>query len=66
MRVLVNVNANVSQTKEEDVNDVKALIGRWRRVLRLMSGNAGNGMTSLALLRLEGDLLQEPGLLRQE
>ncbi|KAF2109727.1 fungal-specific transcription factor domain-containing protein [Lophiotrema nucula] len=65
MRVLININASTSPTKEEDVADVKVLIARWRRVLRLMSGNAGNGMTSLALLRLEGDLLQEPALLRQ-
>jgi len=63
MRVLINVNANTSPTREDDVNNVKALIARWRKVLRLMSGNSGNGMTSLALLRLEGDLLQETAML---
>ncbi|ORY17396.1 fungal-specific transcription factor domain-domain-containing protein [Clohesyomyces aquaticus] len=65
MRVLVNISINSSPTKDDDIHEVRALIARWRRVLRLMSGNSGNGMTSLALLRLEGDLLQEPGLLRQ-
>jgi hypothetical protein len=64
MRVLVNINASHSFSRDEDLAEIKALISRWRRVLRLMSGNAGNGMTSLALLRLEGDLLQEPALLR--
>ncbi|KAF2741223.1 hypothetical protein EJ04DRAFT_480426 [Polyplosphaeria fusca] len=64
MRVLVNMNATPSQSREEEVGDVRALIARWRRVLRLMSGNSGNGMTSLALLRLEGDLLQEKSLLK--
>lgn len=63
MRVLININASTSPTREDDISDVKMLIARWRRVLRLMSGNSGNGMTSLALLRLEGDLLQEAALL---
>lgn len=63
MRVLVNVNATPS-ARDDELNDVKNLIAQWRKVLRLMSGNFGNGMTSLALLRLEGDILQEPSLLR--
>lgn len=45
----------VSPTETEEV---KTLVFRWRRVLRLGSGNARNGMISLALLRLEGSLLE--------
>lgn len=64
MRVLVNINDHSSAPDDEEVSEVKALIFRWRRVLRLGSGNAGNGMMSLALLRIEGSLLQEEMVLR--
>ncbi len=67
MRVLVNVHSNVAKVDPalvgEDFSEVKGLIFRWRRILRLGSGNAGNGMMGLALLRLEGNLSQEEGLL---
>jgi hypothetical protein len=62
MRVLMNVkdmNMSRNNATSDEINEVKNLLFRWRRVLRLGSGNAGNGVMGLALLRLEGALLQE-------
>jgi hypothetical protein len=62
MRVLMNVkdlNLSRNNTMSDEINDVKSLLFRWRRVLRRGSGNSGNGMMGLALLRLEGAMLQE-------
>lgn len=55
MRLLINA------TSPAEKQEIKTLILRWRRVLRLGSGNAGNGMMSLALLRLEGSLMEFEG-----
>jgi hypothetical protein len=62
MRVLVNVkqlNADGRSPTTDDISEITSLIFRWRRILRLGSGNSGNGVMGLALLRLEGSLLQE-------
>lgn len=50
MRVYVNI------TSAAEKEEFKELVMRWRRALRPGSGNAGNGMMGLALLRLEGSL----------
>jgi hypothetical protein len=51
---LMRVYINITSTVEKE--DFKELVMRWRRALRPGSGNAGNGMMGLALLRLEGSL----------
>lgn len=47
-------------TSESDVetSEINGLVGRWRFAMRIGSGNAGNGLMSLGLLRLDGLLLE--------
>jgi hypothetical protein len=44
-----------SEAEQAEIND---LVGRWRWAMRIGSGNTGNGLMSLGLLRLDGLLLE--------
>lgn len=52
MQLLVTSESDTEQT---EIND---LVGRWRWAMRIGSGNTGNGLMSLGLLRLDGLLLE--------
>lgn len=46
---------------DPESNEVKDLVARWRWAMRIGSGNTGNGLMSLGLLRLDGMMLAENG-----
>jgi hypothetical protein len=52
MQLLVTSESDAEQT---EIND---LVARWRWAMRIGSGNTGNGLMSLGLLRLDGLLLE--------
>ncbi len=52
MQLLVTSETEAEQT---EIND---LVARWRWAMRIGSGNTGNGLMSLGLLRLDGLLLE--------
>ena len=44
-----------TEAERSEIND---LVARWRWAMRIGSGNTGNGLMSLGLLRLDGLLLE--------
>ena len=48
----------VTSESESEQNEINDLVGRWRWAMRVGSGNAGSGLMSLGLLRLDGLLLE--------
>lgn len=44
-----------TEVERSEIND---LVARWRWAMRIGSGNTGNGLMSLGLLRLDGLLLE--------
>lgn len=51
----------VTSENETESADIHELVTRWRWAMRIGSGNAGNGLMSLGLLRLDGLLLKNSG-----
>jgi hypothetical protein len=48
----------VTSESEAEQSEIKELLARWRWAMRIGSGNTGNGLMSLGLLRLDGLLLE--------
>jgi hypothetical protein len=48
----------VTSENEAESNEINDLLARWRWAMRIGSGNTGNGLMSLGLLRLDGLLLE--------
>ncbi|KAF5876088.1 putative fungal specific transcription factor domain protein [Botrytis fragariae] len=51
----------VTSEIETESAEIHELVTRWRWAMRIGSGNAGNGLMSLGLLRLDGLLLKNGG-----
>ncbi|QSZ34110.1 hypothetical protein DSL72_005698 [Monilinia vaccinii-corymbosi] len=51
----------VTSESESESAEINELVTRWRWALRIGSGNTGNGIMSLGLLRLDGLLLENNG-----
>ncbi|ESZ98605.1 hypothetical protein SBOR_1055 [Sclerotinia borealis F-4128] len=51
----------VTSENESESAEINELVTRWRWAMRIGSGNAGNGLMSLGLLRLDGLLLKNGG-----
>jgi hypothetical protein len=52
MQLLLTAESDAEST------EINALVSRWRWAMRIGSGNAGSGLMSLGLLRLDGLLLE--------
>ena len=48
----------VTSESEAEQSEINELLARWRWAMRIGSGNTGNGLMSLGLLRLDGLLLE--------
>jgi hypothetical protein len=48
----------VTSESEAEQAEINELVARWRWAMRIGSGNTGNGLMSLGLLRLDGLLLE--------
>lgn len=51
----------VTSDNETESAEIHELVTRWRWAMRIGSGNTGNGLMSLGLLRLDGLLLKNGG-----
>ncbi|KAB8303775.1 hypothetical protein EYC80_005153 [Monilinia laxa] len=51
----------VTSENESESTEINELVTRWRWAMRIGSGNTGNGLMSLGLLRLDGLLLKNNG-----
>lgn len=55
----------VTSKDATETNALNDLVTRWRWAMRLDSGNPGNGLMSLGLLRIDGLFAENSAIRRQ-